>query len=319
MSGFDNTGTFQAVSGAFTAFSGQVIASATWNAINTAYDTALSQVAQNQILRTPVTLNSAGTSYTVAALDNIIFVKANTPNIVLPACASKLCPVTIYGANTGIFNSSPTTLVANGAETINGSATQVMTVQYESITLMPMSTGGYSANFSEVSFGTVTSVALALPNIFTTSGSPVTTSGTLTGSLATQLPNLVWASSSSGATAAPTFRAIVNADLPGTATTGISFTSYNGGTISTGTVTPVASNSNYQYYINNGAHTLATPSTDTAINILVTNAGSAGTITFSGYTVGTTGDSMTTTNGNKFLISIQRINSVATYIVKALQ
>lgn len=62
--------------------------------------------------------------------------------------------------------------------------------------------------------GTVTSVGLALPNIFTVSGSPVTTSGTLTGALATQSANRVFAGPTTGAAAAPTFRALVSADIP---------------------------------------------------------------------------------------------------------
>ena len=62
--------------------------------------------------------------------------------------------------------------------------------------------------------GTVTSVALALPAILTVSGSPVTTAGTLTAVLATQAANLVWAGPTSGGAAAPTFRALVAADLP---------------------------------------------------------------------------------------------------------
>lgn len=62
--------------------------------------------------------------------------------------------------------------------------------------------------------GTVTSVALSLPNIFSVSGSPITTSGTLTGSLATQTANYVFAGPTTGAAAAPTFRSLVAADVP---------------------------------------------------------------------------------------------------------
>mgnify|MGYP007122131568 CR=1 FL=1 len=62
--------------------------------------------------------------------------------------------------------------------------------------------------------GTVTSVGLSLPGIFTVSGSPVTTTGTLTGTLATQTANTIWAGPTTGAAAAPTFRALVAADLP---------------------------------------------------------------------------------------------------------
>ena len=62
--------------------------------------------------------------------------------------------------------------------------------------------------------GTVTSVGLSLPSIFSVSGSPVTTSGTLAGSLANQSANKIWAGPSSGGAAAPTFRDQVVADLP---------------------------------------------------------------------------------------------------------
>lgn len=60
--------------------------------------------------------------------------------------------------------------------------------------------------------GTVTSVALSLPSIFSVSGSPVTSSGTLTGTLATQTANLIFAGPGSGGAATPTFRALVAND-----------------------------------------------------------------------------------------------------------
>lgn len=63
--------------------------------------------------------------------------------------------------------------------------------------------------------GSVTSVALALPAIFNVSGSPITTSGTLTGTLATQAANRIFAGPSTGVDAAPTFRAIAYADVSG--------------------------------------------------------------------------------------------------------
>jgi hypothetical protein len=79
--------------------------------------------------------------------------------------------------------------------------------------------------------GTVTSVALALPSsVFTISGSPVSTSGTLTGTLATQSANLIWAGPGTGSAAAPTFRALVTADMPsGTGTvTSVGLTGISG-------------------------------------------------------------------------------------------
>ncbi len=62
--------------------------------------------------------------------------------------------------------------------------------------------------------GTVTSVDLALPAIFTVTGNPVTASGTLTATLAVEPANMVWAGPTSGVDAAPTFRALVASDIP---------------------------------------------------------------------------------------------------------
>jgi hypothetical protein len=62
--------------------------------------------------------------------------------------------------------------------------------------------------------GTVTSVTLTVPSILSVAGSPITTSGTLAVTLATQAANLVFAGPTSGGAAGPTFRALVSADLP---------------------------------------------------------------------------------------------------------
>lgn len=72
--------------------------------------------------------------------------------------------------------------------------------------------------------GTVTSVALALPtNIFDVSGSPVTSSGTLTATLDTQTANTIFSGPTTGAAAAPTFRGLVLADIPAITETKLSF------------------------------------------------------------------------------------------------
>ena len=76
--------------------------------------------------------------------------------------------------------------------------------------------------------GTVSSVGLSLPNIFSVSGSPVTTSGTLTGSLASQTTNKVFAAPN-GSTGTPTFRALVANDLPDLSSV---YLPISGGTIS---------------------------------------------------------------------------------------
>jgi hypothetical protein len=62
--------------------------------------------------------------------------------------------------------------------------------------------------------GTVTSVGLTMPGLFTVAGSPVTTSGTFSVTLNTQLANRVLAGPVSGGAAAPTFRVLSAADIP---------------------------------------------------------------------------------------------------------
>lgn len=67
-----------------------------------------------------------------------------------------------------------------------------------------------------VGTGTVTSVALTVPSILSVAGSPITTSGTFAVTLATQTANTIFAGPTTGAAAAPTFRALVAADIPST-------------------------------------------------------------------------------------------------------
>lgn len=84
---------------------------------------------------------------------------------------------------------------------------------------------------------TVTSVALAdastIP-IYTVSGSPVTTNGTLTLTLSTEVKNKVFAGPTTGADAQPTFRSLILADFPAMADQTIL------GNISGGSAVPVA-------------------------------------------------------------------------------
>lgn len=69
--------------------------------------------------------------------------------------------------------------------------------------------------FNNKGSGSVTSVGLSLPaSVFNVSGSPVTTSGTLTGAFATQSANTMFTGPVSGAAATPTFRALVLSDIP---------------------------------------------------------------------------------------------------------
>lgn len=64
----------------------------------------------------------------------------------------------------------------------------------------------------------VTSVSLTLPSVFTVSGSPVTSTGTLTGAFVNQASSTVLAGPSGGSDAEPTFRTLVSNDIPNLST-----------------------------------------------------------------------------------------------------
>ena len=83
--------------------------------------------------------------------------------------------------------------------------------------------------------GSVSSVGLAMPSIFTVSGSPVTSTGTLTATLASQTANTFF-SAPNGSSGTPTFRTIVTADISTALSTWTGSTTITTlGTISSGT------------------------------------------------------------------------------------
>lgn len=109
----------------------------------------------------------------------------------------------------------------------------------------------------------------------------------------------------------------IKSDTTKNLTAGYTATSYNAGTKSSGTFTPDPTNGNFQYAVNGGAHTMAPPSSDCTMIIQITNNGSAGAITTSGFTK--VDGSFTTTNGDDFLCYITRCNGFTHLAIKALQ
>jgi hypothetical protein len=79
-----------------------------------------------------------------------------------------------------------------------------------------LQTQGAGANpqWGNANTGTVTSVGLSMPSDFTISGSPVTSTGTLTVAYANESANVVLAGPASGIAAPPIWRSLVFADLP---------------------------------------------------------------------------------------------------------
>ena len=90
------------------------------------------------------------------------------------------------------------------------------------------------------------------------------------------------------------------------------------GTKTTGTFTPNPALGELQSYTNGGAHTLAPPATTGAVVMTITNDGSAGAITTSGFTL-VAGDAFTTTNGHKFKCYIDYDGTNSLLVVRAMQ
>ena len=141
-----------------------------------------------------------------------------------------------YGKGTGGAGGTATTIPAiggigaflalAGTQTVSGDKTfsGVLTLSgtgTSSAVGVTQGTGDNSTRLATTAFvkslgygtGSVTSVGLSLPSFITVSNSPVTGTGTLTGTLANQTANTVFIAPD-GATGAPTFRVLVAADIP---------------------------------------------------------------------------------------------------------
>ena len=103
-------------------------------------------------------------------------------------------------------------------------------------------------------------------------------------------------------------------------TGGRTTTAVDDGTRSSGTYTPSPVGGNTRRIINGGAFTLAAPtaSGDFTMTIQMTNNASAGAVTLSGFSRAT-GDALTTTNGDDFLLVITKVNGFTLLERKALQ
>lgn len=176
----------------------------TWDDVTPALSTAAIEAIQNEAYQYAVD-SGAANAYAVTlsvaptlAAGTTIFMKAvnsNTGASTIAVNGGAAKSITKQG-------SSPLT----GGEITGG---QVVLLTYDGVDFQLIGgTGGGGGS------GTVTSVALTMPTEFSVSGSPVTSSGTLAVTKATQSPNLVYAGPASGSAAAPTFRALVSADLP---------------------------------------------------------------------------------------------------------
>lgn len=101
---------------------------------------------------------------------------------------------------------------------------------------------------------------------------------------------------------------------------GLRLVSFNLGTIATATITLDSGSGPVQRLLSNGAFTVAAPTNEGELDLLVVNSTNAGPVTFSGFSVGSnTGDTYTTTNTQKFILMVRNISAAPTYAWKALQ
>lgn len=171
--------------------------------------------------------STQGTATALTASYNVITVAAANSGVVLPVPASPGWSVTIVNRGANPLNVYPNAggaidgAGANAAIVVpvndvlivqNSSATQWFTT--ESIITAGAGISVVQGNgLITVANTGVTSVGLTLPGFLTVSGSPVTTTGTLSATLASQTANTIFAAPN-GSAGSPTFRTLVYADLP---------------------------------------------------------------------------------------------------------
>lgn len=120
-------------------------------------------------------------------------------------------------ADGGTGASTAATARANLLPTFAGNAGKVLLVN----------AGATDVEYVTPNPGTVISIGMTVPSIMSVSGSPITSTGTLAVTLATQTMNTIFAGPTTGSAATPTFRALVSADIPS-----LSYLPLSGGTVS---------------------------------------------------------------------------------------
>ena len=178
-------------------------------------------VGQIIVANTGVLSNIAGTGISVSGATGNVTI-ANTGVLSFAGGTTGLTPA---AATTGAVTLAGKLVIANGGTNSTATPTAygvaygtgsayAFTAAGTTGQVLTATTGGAPTWAAPATSGTVTSVGLSLPSQFTVTNSPVTSSGTLTGSWNNQTANFVLAGPTTGAAAAPTFRALVSGDIP---------------------------------------------------------------------------------------------------------
>ena len=262
------------------------------------------------------------TSGTTAASWSVTYVSsgAGTGTVTSVALSGGTTGLTVSGSpitTAGTITLSGTLVVANGGTGITSFGTGVAAALGNNVTgsggiVLATSPTLVTPTLGVASATTINKVTLTAP----ATGSTLTI---LDGKTLTVNNSLTLAGTDSTTMTFPsTSSTVLTTGNTATITKGYTFTANSLGNMTNFTLDP--SLGNYQYGTNHAAVTITAPASDCAITLLVTNDATAGAITLSGFTVGaSTGDPFTTTNTNKFFLSVNRINSVASYLIKALQ
>lgn len=190
---------------------------------------AFTAPATNQVLKYD------GTNWSPAADNGLTSV-----GITLPLYSFSNSPLTANGTLTGSLSSQTANTILAAPNGANGTpafrtlvAADIPTLPFSQISgTVPVSQGGtgltavgtagqvLTSNGTSLTWATpgasssgLTSVGLSMPSIFTVTNSPLTANGTLTASFNNQTANTVFAGPSSGAAAAPAFRALGISDI----------------------------------------------------------------------------------------------------------
>ena len=139
---FNSSGVYTPASGATTATPGQIIASATWNAIHTDFSNALTLLGQQLYNQTPVAFGAS--PYTPVATDSLLLVASSggAITISLPSAASRNGYPLKVKDSTGNSLTNNITINRNGSDTIEGLTSIKIATAFGGYYLVPV-TGGW--------------------------------------------------------------------------------------------------------------------------------------------------------------------------------